>query len=147
MPEAISQLLTNKKLAVGNEILTNELHYSTILYIDDEYVNYLYLSELLAETGATFHRVYSAGQAINFLISNKTISLVIVSATFAEKTGNEIIRVIKEINPSLPVIIILWDSSTKKEITSMEAGSDLILSGFIDKSNLLEALSELIVSH
>jgi response regulator RpfG family c-di-GMP phosphodiesterase len=143
MPQTPPQSIAAQCLSSGVNFTSSRFDHTTVLYIDDEYVNYLYLSELLIDSGINLYRVYTAEEVAEYLFSSKDIALVILSSTYAGKTAREIYPVIKRIHPQLPIITIIWEEGDlKNEVVCSDADSDLCISGYIDRANLLEALSE-----
>jgi CheY-like chemotaxis protein len=118
---------------------------TNILYIDEDYVNYLYFSELFSDSCINFHRVCTPAEAIHYLKGHNEISLILIASIYAQKSNYSIIKLIKYLFPAIPVITILERKDQRTEQTCIEAGSDLYLSRFIDKLNLFEALSELLI--
>jgi CheY-like chemotaxis protein len=145
MPEPSQLNQSQNVLFPYNHTHTRSFEGINILYIDDDYVNYLYYNELLSESGIILHRVCSSDQAIHYMHSFKKFSLVMVSSAIAMNSCLEIIRNIKNTFPNMLVITILENNDPEKEQACIDAGSDISLTRFIDQINLIEVLSELIM--
>jgi CheY-like chemotaxis protein len=126
------------------EFLSEKLRGISILFVEDEYVNFLFFSELLSDIGIKFYSAYTLSQILENLAMKDDISLVVVSSSLITHTKFEIIRSIKMKYPDLPIITIVSNNNLTAERACVEAGSDLYLSRFIDKSNLIEAIVELL---
>jgi CheY-like chemotaxis protein len=126
------------------EFFAEKLKGTSILFIEDEYVNLLYFSELLAETGVTFYTAYSFTKALDHLQKFNNISLVVVSSSVAKRSNYDLIRMLKQYFPDLPIITIIMNDGFRIESACLESGSDLYLSRYTDKNNLMEAIVELL---
>ncbi len=130
------------RISTENESFSEKMRGTSILFVDDEYVNFLFFSELLANTGVAFFTAYTLSQASKYLEMDN-ISLVVISSSLASRTNFEVIRSIKIEYPNLPIITIIDGRDNDIEKACIEAGSDLYLSRYIDKNNLIEAIVEL----
>jgi CheY-like chemotaxis protein len=145
MPETTYQKPSTIRNIFETDSGPDRLRGANILYVDDEYVNYMYFSELLSDTGINFHHVFSTKQTLKYISSERKISIVIISSTIAQKTSFKIIRHIKQEFPSLPVITIIENRDLKLEQACIDAGSDFYFSQRIDKYFLIETLSEFLI--
>ncbi len=126
------------------ECYSEKLRGARFLFVDDDYVNFLFFSELLSDTGIIFYRAYTITKTLQVLQKEKDISLVAVSASITRQTPYDIIHLIKSEFPSMPVITIIGEKNPVIEHACQEAGSDLFLSRYVDKHNLIEALAEIV---
>jgi DNA-binding NtrC family response regulator len=129
------------------EPLHVDLRNKHVLYIDDDYVNYLYFSELLSETGAQVERIHNTEEIFLSLASRKNICLIIVSSGYFSKGyDHPIVEKIKKIAPDIPVIgIIEPERHMIGNFTNTSDHScDLFLSRYIDNRQLIETVGELI---
>jgi signal transduction histidine kinase/ligand-binding sensor domain-containing protein/CheY-like chemotaxis protein len=76
----------------------------TILIVEDEETNFLYLKKLLKFTGAIIIRAKTGLEAIDTVKQNPKISLVLMDIKLPGMDGIEATSIIKEIEPLLPVI-------------------------------------------
>ena len=123
----------------GGEIMGKK-----ILYIDEEYVNYLYFSELLADSGADIYRAYSWSQAKYWLDSERDFCMVLISSGFLSQNGFSVITDIKKRNSGLQVVVIMEESNPEILGKCVKAGCDLHLSRQIDAIHLVEAVNDLL---
>lgn len=121
-----------------------DLEGRSILYIDDEYVNYLYFSELLSETGATILRAYSLHQAIIRIRSEHQLCLVMISASANKRMSNQIVSRIRQIAPNIPMIGIIGNDDNEESESFLKIGCDLYLNRYIDNIHLIEIVNELL---
>jgi CheY-like chemotaxis protein len=126
------------------EFFSDKLKGTSVLFIEDEYVNLLFFSELLSDIGVSFYSAYSLSKALEHLEKFNNISLVVVSSSLAKRTNYELITQLKRNYPNLPIITIIMNDGFRIESACFESGSDLYLSRYTDKNNLIEAIIELL---
>ncbi len=113
-----------------------------ILYIDNEYMNFLYFTELLKDTGAKISRAISLSQTLHKLKVVRGIKTIVISSSLSDNTFRKILKHIREKYPSMPLITILNDDNGFVSNKYLEAGSDACISKHTDSSRLIEALKE-----
>ncbi len=79
---------------------------NTILVVEDEYSNYLFLLELLANTELKILYVANGQQALDFCKSNNYIDLIFMDIKMPIMDGHTAAKLIKEIQPDLPIIAL-----------------------------------------
>lgn len=76
----------------------------SVLIVEDEYSNYLYLSELLAGTGAKVLYASNGQEAVDICSSGEQIDLVLMDIRMPVMNGYLATKQIKALRPGLPVI-------------------------------------------
>ncbi len=141
----VSNLFLDKVLN-DLDILQQGLQGRSILCVDDEYVNFLYFSELLSGTGATILRAFTCNQALTCITLECKLCLVIISESFVNRMNYQIVSQIKNIAPGIPVIGIIGTDNEKNTSRFLQIGCDLYLSRYIDNVHLIEMINELLES-
>jgi len=77
---------------------------NTILIAEDEYINFLYLKELLVETNLKIIYATNGQEAVDFCNSNNEIGLVLMDIKMPIMDGIESANLIKALHPDLPII-------------------------------------------
>lgn len=133
---------------VDQEHIASLLTGTRLLFIDDDYVNFLYFRELLEGTGAEIIRAISVSQAIYKLKYAEEIKMVFISAVFAESFNYAIIRFLKDKFSFIPVVTIVDDLSVEAQAKCIEEGSDYYIDRHIDSDHLVESIIDnLTLSH
>jgi signal transduction histidine kinase len=101
----------------------------TILIVEDEQSNIIYLSEIIRRTRATILEARNGRKAIKIVEENETVSLVLMDIMMPEVDGYEATRRIKSLRPQLPIIAQTAYSNSREQEKSLEAGCD----GYISK--------------
>lgn len=76
----------------------------TILIVENDYYNYLFLAELLSETGSTILHAQNGKEAVTLCNRNPEISLVLMDIKMPVMDGVEATKLIRLTRPNLPII-------------------------------------------
>lgn len=128
----------------GNHICLPEK--TRLLFIDDDYVNFLYFNELLRDSGGEIFRAVSISQALYRLKFEEGINLIFISALFAENINDRIIRFLKDKFLSIPFITIIDNQPKKVQQKYIELGSDYNIKRHIDSHHLIESIRNILES-
>lgn len=77
-----------------------------ILLAEDDEASAIYLSELIKRNGASVIHCSSGLKAVSNCLENQAIDLVLMDMKLPELDGFEATRLIKKLNPVLPVIAV-----------------------------------------
>jgi CheY-like chemotaxis protein len=131
------------KLINANDELTS-LKGETILFLEDDHVNYLYFRDLLLDTGATITRAINFSQALHTLTISSNISLVLLSASFAENIDNVVLKHIRTKYSFLPLIVILNKNINRIDRSIMRSKCDTSIDFYTDSSHFIEVIKEIL---
>lgn len=81
-----------------------KLKNKTILIVEDDWVNYLYLNEVVTGLGAKTLHAKSGLEALELCKNNMDIDLVLMDIKMPGLNGYEATKLIKKDRPDLPVI-------------------------------------------
>ncbi|MBN2663592.1 MAG: response regulator [Bacteroidales bacterium] len=96
---------TNKTIETINNIqLAENFNLETIIVAEDEEYNFLYIKELLAVWDLKLIHTKNGKETVDFFIKNSNIDLILMDIKMPIMTGNEAAKIIKEINPNIPII-------------------------------------------
>jgi CheY-like chemotaxis protein len=121
-----------------------KLEGKTILVVEDDSICSQLIKELLADTNSEILRAATAAEAINMVIVNPRIDLVIMDIQLPDSSGLQASSSIKGINSKIPIIILTayaFDSYMKK---SVEIGCDCFLTKPIDAQVLFESIKKVL---
>jgi DNA-binding response OmpR family regulator len=119
-------------------------HNKTLLIIEDDYVSYLYLKDVLSNTRIKIKRAVSVKQAQTLLASKNKIDLIIVNVNILGKNIYKSILEIKSFNQLIPIIAITNQYSMDTQTECIESGCDTYIYSNIDSSQLLLSIDELL---
>lgn len=95
-----------------------------VLVAEDDRINFLYLETVLKRAGCDYIHAVNGTEAVELCRSNPDISFVLMDIKMPVMTGLEATRLIKKINPSLPVIALTAYAQTGDRQRILEAGCD-----------------------
>jgi two-component system, sensor histidine kinase ChiS len=119
-----------------------------ILIIEDDYVNYLLITDVLAVTNYIIIRASSIEQAYYQLLIHADIDLVIINIAIP---GNEHCKAVKILRKKtdVPIIVLASVGNVEEKLECLEAGCDAYINHNIDKFQLISTIDELLgkISH
>ncbi len=114
-------------------------HTHTILIVEDDEINFLYMEALLnEEIEGNFNIIHvkNGKNAIAACKENKNIELVLMDIKMPDMNGYEATKTIKSFRPALPIIAQTAFSSIYEKNTASDAGCDEFISKPIVRENL-----------
>ncbi len=114
----------------------------TILIVEDEEINSMYLEELLLETGNKIIHAKNGQEAVDICKSNKEINLILMDIKMPVMDGYEAIKQIKKERMDIPVIAQTAYALKKDENKIRNSGFTDYLSKPIKQKKLLETIQK-----
>jgi signal transduction histidine kinase len=112
-----------------------------ILIVEDEEINYLYLSELLENSNVRLLHAENAEQALNILVQNKSISLTLLDIKLpGGMNGLELAGIMKKKYPHIPIIAQSAYAMENDRKRCIAAGCVAYIAKPIDGKTLLDML-------
>lgn len=112
------------------------------LYIDDDYVNYLYFKELFSETPYKILSATTFNQALQTMLLQTDISMVVISDLFMNGENAIFLRLFRDSFPDVPLVLMVYgDNVTHEKFSGLDF--DLYINRQTDMDHLLESISEL----
>jgi PAS domain S-box-containing protein len=112
----------------------------TVLVIEDEEINWLYLNEILKKSVKTINAV-NGKQALDLLKKHPEISLVLMDIKLPDINGLELTRMIKEFSSSITVIAQTAFALSGDREKAIEAGCSGYITKPVDKEELLSLIA------
>ncbi|MCB2195376.1 MAG: PAS domain S-box protein [Bacteroidetes bacterium] len=113
----------------------------TILIVEDDKTNYLYLNEVVSGLGAKTLYAKNGLQALELCKENDNIDLILMDIKMPEMNGYEATKLIKEVQPNLTVIA-QSAYATENEINKYKDVFDSYITKPIDVDMLVKKLIE-----
>lgn len=130
----------------GLNVLTDErlmgLKEKSVLFIDDDYVNFLYYKEMISDIAPKIIRTISLQQAMQKLVCDADICLIVLSASLPDNHQNFALKYLKAQYPYIPVIILLSSHSRQSESEFLLAGADTCINHHTNHDHFTEILLE-----
>lgn len=113
-----------------------------ILVVEDERINYLYISRILDTENFEVIPAFTGEKAIEIVKNDKDIDLVLMDIKLPDLSGIEVTKTIKQIRPALPVIAQSAYAFTNEREKMMEAGCDDYISKPFLKQDFLKIINK-----
>ncbi len=126
----------------GIEIDTSNLNWNgkTILLVEDEDINFMYISELIENTGIILLRTSTAEEAINICKTNQTIDLILMDMRLPGINGFDATKIIKQIRKRTPIIAQTAYAMENERKDCLTAGCDDYLTKPFDQKVLFDVI-------
>lgn len=119
---------------------------TSLLFIDDDYVNYLFFNDLLNNTDLKINKAASVSQALYKLKFESGIGIIFISAAFAEVYNYTIIRYLKKWYSTIPLVTVIENASYISQIKSSVKECEYFIDMHMDRNHLIETIAEIIAS-
>ncbi len=132
---------------INNSLLHKQFDYKdksfTMLIVEDEEVNYLYLKTLLEISNLNVSVLWAKNgkEAVEMCTNMSEIDVVFMDIKMSVMNGYEATKIIKNIRPQLPVIAQTAYSTKEDESRAISAGCDDFIPKPIDEKILSSVLS------
>jgi CheY-like chemotaxis protein len=112
-----------------------------ILLVEDEEVNYIYIKELLENTGINLIRVVTAEEAIQICSTDDSIDLIMMDMRLPGINGFDATRLIKKIKKSVPIIAQTAYAMENERKLCLDAGCDYYMTKPFDQDTLFDIIN------
>jgi PAS domain S-box-containing protein len=133
----------NKKILIHNsekdkEIITVNQDQFTILIVEDEEVNYLYIEILLRNLKLNFITLHAKNgkEAVEMCKENSEVDLVLMDMKMPIMTGFEATKLIKQFRPNLPIVAQTAYSTNDEKEHAFSVGCDDFISKPISEKTI-----------
>ena len=116
-----------------------------LLIVDDEIDIVDYLSFGFEEAGYSIEKAFDGVEAVISVIREKTIEVVLMDIRMPHLDGIEALRIIKELNPDLPVIMFTGQAGRGDMALTVKIGAYTCLAKPITVEKLLVLVKQLIL--
>lgn len=116
----------------------------TVLIVEDNEANFIYLHELIKPLGFKIIRAFNGKDAVEYIEKKTTIHLILMDMQLPEMDGFEATKRIKLISPSIPVIAQTAYALADERARAIDAGCDYYLSKPISADALLYLINEVL---
>jgi len=120
----------------------------TVLIVEDEDINYMYLETFLRDMKYDFNILHAIDglEGLNMVKTEKSIDLILMDLRMPEMDGFTATRLIKQINPNIPIVVQTAYISSEDRQKSNEAGCDDFISKPISNDTLRLVIEKFILS-
>ena len=132
----------------NSEKITEKQDKFTILIVEDEEVNYLYLGTLLENAELNFKSLHTkhGKEAVKMCKENTEIDFVLMDMKMPIMTGFEATKLIKKFRPDLPIVAQTAYSTRDEKEQAFSAGCDDFISKPISEETLNEIINKYLIT-
>jgi signal transduction histidine kinase/ligand-binding sensor domain-containing protein/CheY-like chemotaxis protein len=130
------------RMAKSKPISNMEWANKSILIVEDEENNYLYLKNILERTHATITWAENGQEALDFFESGNSYDIVLMDIKMPEMNGMEVLNRLKEKNPKQLIIAQTAYARTEDEIMFRMEGFDDYIAKPINANDLIQILEK-----
>lgn len=123
----------------------NSLRIPTIMVVEDEEINYLYIEEVLLDSNIKILHAKRGKEAIELFKSNSEIDLILLDIKLPDINGIDVMRTLKGINPSVPIIAQTAYALAGDMESVIEAGFDDYIAKPIDDKELINKINRYLI--
>jgi PAS domain S-box-containing protein len=136
----------NNNNAMREEAMNDlkKLHYKKIqiLIVEDEEINYLFLSELLSQIQADLLHAKNGKEAIDMVEKNPHIDIILMDIKMPIMNGYDSTIEIKKIRPDIPVVAISAHAFVEDREKAIQAGCNDFVTKPIDEKELFACIEK-----
>jgi CheY-like chemotaxis protein len=113
----------------------------TILVVEDEESNFLYIEEIFKGSGIKIIRAINGKEAVDICFNIKQINLILMDIKMPVMNGYEATKIIREMYPSLPIIAQSAFALREERDMAIKAGCNEYISKPFKKEQLIAMLN------
>ncbi|MDO9037874.1 MAG: PAS domain S-box protein [Lutibacter sp.] len=133
----ISSVIEEQKPTI--EVKNKEI---TILVAEDEEYNMMYIAELFSSTNFKIMEAVNGKKALELAQSHPEIQLVLMDIKMPVMDGNEAMKEIKKLRPSLPIIALSAFAMESDKTIALALGFDAYLTKPLDQKLLFQLIEK-----
>ena len=133
---------TNKQQNQGN-MMQNTYNWKnkTILVAEDDYMNYVFIEEVLTETEATLIHAQDGQKALDLFFETKTIDIILMDIKMPIINGLVATKEIRKTNLTIPIIALTANAFSEDRANAIEAGCNDLISKPINVDKFLQKIA------
>ena len=121
----------------------------TILIVEDEEINYLYIETLLEdkiEINCNILHAKNGKEAVEICNENQELDFILMDLKMPIMNGFEATKIIKEFKPDLPIVAQTAYTTKEDKVKALSAGCDDFISKPIDEETLNEIINKYLIT-
>ena len=114
----------------------------SILIVEDDHANMLFLTKLLAKTNVNYHEALDGKTALNLFKTHEDIDLVLMDIRLPDTNGYDLTNIFKIIREDVKIIAQTAFAMEEDRIRCLKAGCDDYVPKPIDKELLMNKIKK-----
>ena len=134
--------LNISKKKQSNELFCSPENWSgkTILVVEDDLMNFLYIEALLKRTNVRLIRAKNGEDAVEITLLHPEISLILMDLRLPFMDGYRVVREIRKQNHDIPIVATTASSMANEEQRSLDAGCNAFITKPLDSDELYKTI-------
>ncbi len=137
IPYEISNVKNLEIIENKEDALVIDWSDKTILVVEDEYINFSLIEEILQGFNPNIVHTYDGKEAIEIIKKAPKIDLILMDIKLPEISGLEVTKIIKSINSNIPIIAQTAYAMNEDKLKCYEYGCDDFIAKPIDDQELV----------
>jgi len=109
----------------------------TILIVEDDHISDCYFTEIFRDTQVKLLHASNGREAVDIFKTNPSVSLILMDIKMPVMSGLDATRIIRQLNPDIPIIAQSADALYSNRIECLAAGCNDFISKPIDSVEML----------
>ena len=114
----------------------------TFLIVEDNYISFMLLENLLEDTRVKIVHAENAQQSIDMTEENNSFDLILMDVRLPDFTGWEAAKIIKKTHPDLPIIAQTANANAADKVKTFQAGCEAYLTKPIVKKEFYDTIKK-----
>jgi len=137
LPLVLEEPVKERRILISNK--TYNWSTRNILVAEDEELNWLFVREMLRQTGATIHRARDGREVVSQ--ARKLVpDAILMDIKMPELSGIDAARLIRKFNPSVPIIAQTAFVMAEEKEESLRAGCNHFVTKPLDRTTIMELI-------
>jgi CheY-like chemotaxis protein len=135
---------TEKKKSVSDiKAVKNKYMKLTILVVEDDQTNYVYIKQIFSGSGSTVYHALNGKEAVEFCRKDNDINLILMDIKMPVMNGLEATKMIREIRPDIPIIAQTAFAQAEEREMALNAGCNEYISKPFTKEQIISLIESL----
>ena len=142
VPKSIQKNVSDMQSCVMTEYPS--WYNKVILIAEDDEINFVFLKEILAKTGAKIMHAKNGLKAIDYAETHEKLDLILMDMKMPEVDGVEATRYISTIRPNIPIIAQTAYAMEGDRVKCMNAGCCAYITKPVEREKLFQLIDKYI---
>lgn len=137
LPLVVEEPMEEDRIHISNK--SYNWNHKLILVAEDEELNWMFVKEMLRQTGATIHRARNGNEVVE-QTRKLTPHAILMDIKMPEMSGIEAARKIREFNDTVPIIAQTAFVMAEEKEESLRAGCNHFVTKPLDRTTIMELI-------
>jgi PAS domain S-box-containing protein len=140
IPGKIVNNIISEDLALPDERIS-------VLIVEDSYLNYLFIKEVMAGDNYSLLHAVNGKEAVDICMSNEKIDIILMDIKMPVMDGYESTLQIRKVRPKVPIIAQTASATLGEKEKALQSGFDDYLAKPLRKNDLIRTIQKFVGNH